>query len=46
MKPLPLPLGEHLAPKNLYYWKLLYHLCKRPVLHPSKGLDLIGTKVL
>jgi hypothetical protein len=42
----PQPQGEHLAPKNLYCWELLYLPSKRPILHPSRGLDLLGTKVL
>jgi hypothetical protein len=46
MKPFPQPRGQHLAPKNLYYWELLYLLSKRPILHPGRGLDLFGTKVL
>jgi hypothetical protein len=46
MKPLPQPQGEHLAPKNLYYWEFLYLPSKRPVLHPGMGFDLLGTKVL
>jgi hypothetical protein len=41
----PQPWGERLAPKNLYYWELLYLLSKRPILYPGGGLDLLGTKV-
>jgi hypothetical protein len=46
MKSLSLVMGRPLAPKNLYYWELLYLPSKRPILHPSRGLDLLGTKVL
>jgi hypothetical protein len=40
----PLSLASERA-KNLYYWELLYLLSKWPV-HPGRGLDLLGTKVL
>jgi hypothetical protein len=28
------------------YWKLLYLPFKRTILHPGRGLDLLGIKVL
>jgi hypothetical protein len=46
IKLLPQPQGAHLAPKNLYYWELLYLPSKRPMLHPGRGLDLLEIKVL
>jgi hypothetical protein len=45
-EPLPQPQGKHLAPKNLYYWELLYLPSNRPILHSGRGLDLLRTKVL
>jgi hypothetical protein len=44
MKPLPQPQGEHLAPKTLYYWELLYLPSKRPILHPGRDLICLGQK--
>jgi hypothetical protein len=46
MKTLPQPREECLAPKNFYYWELLYFPSKRPNLYPGRGLDLPGTKIL
>jgi hypothetical protein len=43
--PPPQPWREHLAPKNLYFWELMYLPSKRPILHSGRGLDLLGTKV-
>jgi hypothetical protein len=40
MKPLPQPWGEHLAPKILYYWELLYLQSKRPILQFSSLICL------
>jgi hypothetical protein len=42
MKALPQPQGEHLAPKNLYYWELLYLLTKRPFPYPGRDLICLG----
>jgi hypothetical protein len=46
MRSLSQPWGQHLPPKNLYYWELLYLPSKKPILHPDRGLALLGTKVL
>jgi hypothetical protein len=44
MKPLPKPRGKRLAPKNLYYWELLYFPSKRPILQPGRDLICLGQK--
>jgi hypothetical protein len=45
-KTTPPATGRAFGFKNFYYWELLYLPSKRPILHPSRGLDLLGTKVL
>jgi hypothetical protein len=46
MKQLSQLQSERLAPENLYFGELLYLPSKRPILHPSRELYVLGEKVL
>jgi hypothetical protein len=46
MKPLPPVTRRTFGSQNPPLLALLYLPYKRPILHPGRGLGLLGTKVL